>query len=118
MWVWGMSGQWMIEIVTSCWAGQSPHYAQALRLQLLSLARYTPAIKLAVSVCYAAEDAPTVAVVEEFRGFVQPICLPLSLMWCRTPGRAHAARLTNASLIWHTDCDFIFGSGCLDALWD
>jgi len=107
-----------LEIVSHCW-----RYAGLLERQLDSIVTHPPReVDLTVTVFYADEDAPTRRLLDEFGS--KKVCgvrwrwwaLPTRQLLRRAIGRNLAARATEADWVWFTDCDVLFGEGCLDAL--
>jgi len=111
-----------INIITHCWALHLPQYATMLRCQLASIVHHQPSCKVTVHVCYAAADHLTRDVIAlatlwqttTFRvvGYEMP---PEKLMR-RGIGRNELALANTADVVWFTDCDYMFGEGCLDTL--
>ena len=110
-----------VAIVTHCWAVNKPQYAAFLRCQLSSLVLYPPVTKVYPIVAYSKEDSHTRAVVEDFSkqgtGWLQTIELTDGEMWRRAIARHRATQRFAAScdLMWFTDCDYLFGQGCIDS---
>ncbi len=117
-----------IEIVTHCW-----RYSRVLTYQLSSLVLHPPKdCDVVATVFYSRDDLATVRVLEFFRPqfaeqyFFRPQSanrrglrawpLPTADLLNRAIGRNAACRNTNADIVWFTDCDYVFGEGCLDAL--
>lgn len=109
-----------IEIVSHCW-----RYAHMQGYQLSSLVRHPPSrADVTMTVYYSVEDPATVALLEHFGAIQVPgvswnwQAMDKYHLFRRAIGRNHAARNTQADWIWFTDCDVIFGAGCLDGLAD
>lgn len=111
-------GELHIEIVSHCW-----NYSHLLVYQLSSLALHPPAqARITMTVYYAPEDKKTAALLEHFATISPPRVswqwrpLPRNQLFRRGIGRHQAAVTTRADWIWFTDCDLVFGPGCLDLL--
>lgn len=109
-----------LEIVSHCW-----RYPHLLVYQLSSLVLYPPErARVRMTVYYSLEDEKTVELLEFFaRQKVAGVAwdfraLPKERLFRRAIGRNHAALKTRADWIWFTDCDVLFGKGCLDTLAD
>lgn len=109
-----------LEIVSHCW-----NYAHLLIYQLSSLVRNPPEqVDLTFTLFAAEEDRETQALVHHFMNLKTPgirwnLCnLPKEHLFRRAIGRNQAALETRADWIWFTDCDVLFGEGCLDRLAD
>ena len=112
------TGRLSIELVSHCWG-----YSHLLECQLGSLLANPPAdVDLTMTVYFSAEDARTLELLELAAEREAP-----GLRWCfrelpkgqlfrRSIGRNDAALRTAADWIWFTDCDVLFGPGCLDSL--
>lgn len=112
-----------IEIITHCWAGQLQQYAAMLRCQLGSLANHPPArCEVKISVCYSPRDEHTVSVIEHARRWQSPgwkinsVRMERGELFRRAIGRNRLSKESSADAIWLTDCDYLFGEGCLDSL--
>ena len=112
-----------IEIITHCWAGQLRQYATMLRCQLASLANHPPQeCEVTISVCFSSTDSFTVDVINDYVNRLRPAALlvPVDLapekLFRRAIGRNIVARQCTADVVWFTDCDYMFGEGCLDTL--
>jgi hypothetical protein len=76
-----------------------------------------------MTVIYAAGDKPTTNILECFISISKPwikwnfIHMPIQSVYQRPIGRNLAAKSTKADVIWFTDADYVFGEGCLDAVW-
>jgi len=107
-----------IEIVTHCWAGRYAHYAYALTYQLSSLVLHPSRNLFQVTVCCCDEDNLVSDVLDFFwdklRLNVHDVELPQ--LGRRSIGRNEAALNTSADIVWFTDCDHVFGEGCLNDL--
>ena len=114
------TGRPRLEIVAHCW-----RYARLLRFQLASLVAHPPTELDVTYTLYrapAAIDPETEALVRRF----EPLA-PAGLAWRfrtleparllrRAIGRNEAALASAADRVWFTDCDVLFGPGCLDSL--
>ena len=111
-----------IHIVTHCYAAELPQFATFLRYQLSSLVLHPPKIDYLIEVRYCPDDTATADVVNEFavrlglRIGLSPM-QPPERLFRRAIGRNEAALSSHADLLWFTDCDYLFGPGCLDGLW-
>lgn len=111
----------LLGVVTHCWAVKNPQYAVFLRCQLSSLLSDPPAIPTTPIVAYATDDAATAAVIADFDamapGWVHTIPLTSRQMWRRSIARNIAAQNYGRrdALLWFTDCDYLFGPGCIHA---
>ena len=112
------TGRLSIEIVSHCWG-----YSRLLAHQLTSLVDHpVEGADVTVSVFHAAEDAATVRLLEFFGAREVPNVawrwrtLAPPALFRRAIGRNLAAKGTAADWIWFTDCDLVFGPGCLDSL--
>jgi len=112
---------YQLHIVTHCYAAKLPHYAQALRYQLSSLTTYKKNVRTVVEVCCVDEDVDTQNVLDWFvcNTSLNLIISRLSVenISCRAIGRNLAALSSHAELIWFTDVDYVFHTGCIDGLW-
>lgn len=113
-----VTGRLTIEVVSHCW-----QYAHLLKHQLSSLVLHPPQqVDVRVTVFHAVEDADTVALLAYFARHEVPgvrwnwQVLPPDQLMRRCIGRNQAALATTANWVWFTDCDLVFGEGCLDAL--
>jgi len=114
-----------ITIATHCWAKKLPQYAVFLRAQLSSLVlhhpRYTEVSH--ITICEAS-DTDTINVLSDFAQYDTPIQLSAIVLkpqqvWRRAIGRNLVAeRDVDSDLIWYTDCDYLFGDGCIDMLFE
>ncbi len=114
------TGRPRLEIVAHCW-----RYAHMLRFQLASLVVHAPSDVDVTYTLYrapAADDPDTEALLREYTARA-----PSNLTWNvrelvperllrRAIGRNEAALGTAADRVWFTDCDVMFGAGCLDSL--
>ena len=114
------TGRPHLEIVAHCW-----RYAHMLRFQLASLVAHAPTGLDVTYTLYrapAADDPETDALLRRYA----PLA-PASLSWNmrtlaperlmrRAIGRNEAALGSVADRLWFTDCDVVFGEGCLDSL--
>ena len=112
-----------IEIVTHAWAGRYAHYGYALTYQLSSLVLHPSKSLVTVTVCYNPQDKIVRDVLCFFRGMlgkirINPLGFTLPQLGRRSIGRNIAAIESKADIVWFTDCDYVFGEGCLDALVD
>jgi len=112
------TGRQRIEIVSHCW-----NYAHMQAYQLSSLVLHPPTgSDVTMTVYYSPEDADTVALLDYFAAIDVPgvtwnwQALDKYQLFRRAIGRNHAARHTQADWVWFTDCDVVFGAGCLDGL--
>lgn len=110
-----------LEIVAHCW-----NYSRLLALQLSSLALHPASwLEWSITVFCASddEDRNTNRIIEFFREQLPPDSLhrwqlPINRLMRRAIGRNLAAEHTAADWVWFTDCDYLFGAGCLDSLAD
>ena len=107
-----------VEVVSHCW-----NYAHLLAYQLSSVVQHPPTdLKLTMTVCYCAEDQPTVDLLEFFAKQDVPNVtwnwLPLERveLMRRALGRNRAAMASQADWVWFTDCDLLFHEGCMAGL--
>jgi hypothetical protein len=76
-----------------------------------------------MTVIYAVGDKPTTNILECFSSISKPwikwnfIHMPIQSVYQRPIGRNLAAKSTKADVIWFTDADYVFGEGCLNAVW-
>ena len=112
------TGRLTIEVVSHCW-----QYAHLLVYQLSSLVLHPPRnVDVRMTVFYAAEDEATAKLLAYFSEHKVPgvrwnwQILPREQLMRRSIGRNIAALATRANWVWFTDCDLIFGEGCLDRL--
>ncbi len=112
------SGPLRLELVTHCW-----NYSHLLAYQLGSIIDNPPrSIELTFTVFYSREDIATRDLLDRTRllklenvrwNFIE---LPPQRLKRRAIGRNLSALQTKSDWIWFTDCDVLFGAGCLDAL--
>jgi len=116
-----------VEIVTHCW-----RYSRVLTYQLSSLVLFPPKrVKVVVSLFYCGdcdEDEATCDIGNYFNQVLhrsgrtdvvmKPRALPRQQLLNRSIGRNIVAQSTEADIVWFTDCDYLFRSGCLDSLAD
>lgn len=114
----GKTGRLHIEIVSHCWA-----YAHLQSYQLSSLVLHPPQdVDVTMTVFYSGEDELTSATLAFYEQQAADNVswnwqeLPKQALFRRAIGRNQAALNTQADWIWFTDCDLLFGAGCLDAL--
>ena len=114
------TGQLKIEVVSHCWG-----YAHMQAYQLSALVHHPPTrAAVTMTVYYAPEDRATAALLEHFGAIDVPgvtwnwQAMDKYHLFRRAIGRNHAARASRADWIWFTDCDVVFGAGCLDGLAD
>jgi len=112
------TGRLELELVSHCW-----NYSHLLEFQLGSLAANPPReVDVTMTVYFCEEDVRTARLLELAGQQEIPnvtFCwraLPRELLFRRSIGRNHAALNTTADWIWFTDCDVLFGPGCLDSL--
>jgi hypothetical protein len=111
----------LIEIVSHCWAGDLPQYANALCYQLSSLVLHKPKdCEVWITICCEEEDLSTWKVLNWFR-FITKLQIfdtnqPLSYLGRRAYGRNQAAKNTQADIVWFADCDQLWRDDCLDRL--
>ncbi len=112
------SGRLKLEIVSHCW-----NYSQLLEYQLGSLVTNAPReLDVTFTAYFCREDQRTLELLrlasthrlESLRW--QWRAVAKEHLFRRAIGRNHAALTTDADWIWFTDCDLMFGAGCLDAL--
>lgn len=110
----------MIEIITHSYASKLPQYATLLRYQLASITKWYPIIKTRVTVCCCTNDTLVNNVVEEFSdyndNFVTRLFLDKGELFRRSIGRHQAIKYVDnrTEVVWYTDCDHVFGEGCID----
>jgi len=108
----------VIEIISHC---ISPRYAALLvyHLSSLVLRESTP---VTMTVVYSKEDPATVTVLDYFSQHAHHwikwnfVDAQLKSIHQRPIWRNIAARQSKADIIWFADCDYVFGSNCLDTL--
>ena len=113
----------MIDIITHCWAGGMDQYGYLLQYQLHSVAANAPQkTRVRVNVCTAEEDTLTRSVVSQMREHleIREHLFELPDLMRRAIGRHQVAKdlSEDSQLVWYTDCDYLFGEGCLDSVWD
>lgn len=113
-----VNGLLKLEMVSHCW-----NYSHLLAYQLSSYVLHPPKnADVTVTVFYCPEDSGTEQLLEFFSTQQVPNVtwnwqsLTRSELFRRSIGRNRAAKATQADWIWFTDCDIIFGEGCLDGL--
>ena len=111
-------GRLALEVVSHCW-----NYSHLLECQLGSLVAHPPRdVDVTMTVYFSREDARTTRLLELAGERDVPNvrwswrALDTPLLFRRSIGRNHAALTTTADWIWFTDCDVLFGDGCLDGL--
>lgn len=109
-----------IRIVTHCYAATLPQYAVFLRAQLSSLVLFPTATQATIAVCCCPADARTLSVLSDFRSIfkerLEEIHMPPEKLFRRAIGRNLAVFDCKDDIVWFTDVDHYFGSGCLDSL--
>jgi hypothetical protein len=105
-----------LEIVSHCW-----NYAHLLAYQLSSLLLHPPKnASVKMTVFTGSEDQDSCNMVAFFQNHAPDSLtfdlniLPKEQLFRRSIGRNQAALATEAHSIWFTDCDVLFGQGCLD----
>jgi len=113
-----LEGRLSLELVSHCW-----NYSHLLECQLGSLVASPPAeVEVTMTVYFCREDERTTSLLELAEAERVPNlhwswrALPREQLFRRSIGRNHAALRTEADWIWFTDCDVLFGPGCLDGL--
>ena len=113
-----------VRIVTHCWAGDLPQYAQFLKYQVSSLVLYRPRVKVGVTVCYCRDDADTMKVLQgmishtTIKDFdLRGIAMSKEKLGRRSIGRNIAAKAAEEDIVWFADVDMVFREGCLDELY-
>ncbi len=113
-----VNGTVKLEMVSHCW-----NYSHLLAYQLSSYALNPPKqAEVTVTVFYCREDTGTHQLLEFFATQKVPNVswnwqpLTRNELFRRSIGRNRAAKNTKADWVWFTDCDIIFGKGCLDGL--
>lgn len=114
------TGTLHIEIVSHCW-----NYAHLLIYQLSSLLENAPQrAQITMTVFSSIEDQKTQQLMAYFSAMDTPGIrwnlrnLEKEKLFRRAIGRNIAALESTADWIWFTDCDLLFGPGCLDSLSD
>ena len=112
------TGRLAIEVVSHCW-----QYSHLLECQVGSLVQNTPEeVDVTLTVYFSREDSRTTELLKLAAAETVPNvrwswrALPKEQLFRRSIGRNHAALNTTADWIWFTDCDVLFGPGCLDSL--
>lgn len=109
-----------LHLIAHCWSGDRDCYAKMLTAQLSSLLRWPPKCEYTLSICTARDDHQTLSAIEAFQHrcvAAVPRLLPRTELFRRAFGRNHCAKLSDGfDIVWFTDCDLLFGEGCLDAL--
>ena len=103
-----------VEIVTHCY-----RYSRLLCYQLSSLLLHPPTIPTQITVFTSKCDTDTLKTAEHFIGLGLRVRIWTQKrihLFRRSMGRNLAARDTEASVLWYTDCDHWFGPGCIDSL--
>jgi len=107
-----------LELVSHCW-----NYAHLLAGQLGSVIANPPSsCEVTLTVYFSREDEATAGLLKQCAERDVPNvtwswrALPKERLFRRSIGRNHAALHTTADWIWFTDCDVLFGAGCLDGL--
>jgi hypothetical protein len=111
-------GRLSVELVSHCW-----NYSHLLECQLGSLVANPPTeVDVTMTVYFNREDERTTRLLGLAEAEHVPNlrwswrALPKQQLFRRSIGRNHAALTTTADWIWFTDCDVLFGPGCLDGL--
>jgi len=111
-----------IQIVSHCW-----NYSRLLTYQLSSLLLYPPdTVSVRMTVVCCVEDLKTVETVAFFRNHrLWPHNVDLRIwtlekerLFRRAIGRNLVCLSSCEDVIWLTDCDYLFGPGCLDGMYD
>ena len=112
------TGRLSLEIVSHCW-----QYSHLLEYQLGSLRAHPPRdVDVTLTVYYSEEDRRTRELLELASLSKVPgvrwnwRAVPKEHLFRRSVGRNHAALASRADWVWFTDCDVLWGEGCLDAL--
>jgi hypothetical protein len=112
------TGRLSLEIVSHCW-----NYANLLIFQLSSLHQHlSDDLDVTMTVYTGAEDEATCRLVEYFASIAPGNLkyslriLPKEQLFRRAIGRNQAALESKADWVWFTDCDLLFGEGCLRGL--
>jgi len=105
-----------IEIVTHCYAKEYPHFADCLKLQILSIRRYRPLCSVQLTVCCTKDDEITMNVIQKEEAWIKKIVLTLPELGRRAIGRHKAAIDTKADIVWFADADYCFVDNILDRL--
>ena len=108
-----------IELVVHCFSTRHDCYAKMLTAQISSLIKWRPKCDYNLMVCMNdGDDLTFTALRLAFAHGVSASAYPLDLphLFRRGIGRNNAAQTSKADIVWHCDCDLLFGEGCLDAL--
>jgi hypothetical protein len=109
----------MIEIVTHCFGER---FATLLNYHLSSIV-LNESQPVTATVMFATNDKLTTKVLSYFGVIDRPwitwnfIHMPIQSLYQRPIGRDLAAKSSKADVIWFTDADYVFGDGCLNAVW-
>jgi hypothetical protein len=109
----------MIEIVTHCFGER---FATLLNYHLSSIV-LNESKPVTATVIFATSDKLTTKVLSHFSAIDRPwimwnfIHMPIQSVYQRPIGRNLAAKSSKADVIWFTDADYVFGDGCLNAVW-
>jgi hypothetical protein len=109
----------MIEIVTHCFGER---FATLLNYHLSSIV-LNESQPVTATVIFATNDKLTTKVLSHFGVIDRPwitwnfIHMPIQSVYQRPIGRNLAAKSSKADVIWFTDADYVFGDGCLNAVW-
>lgn len=108
-----------LRIITHAYAMQLPQYAVFLRTHLSSLEITNPK-NVKITVCYTPGDTRVVAVLKDFESTLgdrlQTKPMPIACIGRRSMGRSQVGRKTQEDLIWFADCDYFWGPGCFETL--
>jgi hypothetical protein len=112
-----------VQLVSHCWAGDDPRYAEFLRVQIESLMHTPPKARTVLTVCCHKDDERVAAVLtdEVLGGWLEHVRIQVnhmtkSRLFRRAIGRDEAAREPIGRALWFTDCDYAFGEGAIDAV--
>ena len=119
----------MIEIISHVYNPPgTDQYAQLLKWQLASLVNHPPVVDYRMTVFYCGnpKDKPLINTLDRFPN-IRDLCTGLDWkfdfismsreeLFRRAIGRNYRALKTEADVIWFTDCDYLFGEGCLDSI--
>jgi hypothetical protein len=110
-----------LNIVSHCWSQKHPEFAAALVYQLSSLAIWPrDEIKVKATIVHCPEDLRVVKILDFFQDHIDLCKVALSLpeLSRRSIGRNIAAKsvCTDSDMVWFADVDYVFRSGCLEAL--
>lgn len=114
--------QQSLEIVTHCFAEDIGVYATLLDMQLQSILNEPPRdTNTKVTVFWTPSDIRTDQVLRWHRYqfsnspvFLYAREMPKDQLFRRAIGRNEAALLSDADVLWFTDCDHLFGCGAID----